>query len=119
MSYGSPPPPPAPAMTLLASLSPLPPPPVIHASFTFPTSAYVLRALNAEIWGYVAESVLYGIFVVLWVYTLVILLDRRRKVVGQRVNRLMIVCAFALFGTTTAVRGIMTEAWHALTRSML
>jgi hypothetical protein len=66
--------------------------------------AMIQSAVDVEVWSYAVESLLCGAFLVLWVYTLVILLDRQRKAIGQNVNYFILACAFILFGTVTAVR---------------
>lgn len=66
--------------------------------------------IDMEVWSYALESLFYGVFLVLWVYTVVILLDRRRKAIGQRVNYFILACAFILFGTITTVRSSCVES---------
>jgi hypothetical protein len=94
-----------PAGTGYPPLSSPPPPLPVGFPFSPPEiDAAIQAAVGVQVWSYVIESVLYGIFLVLWFYTVSILLDRRRKAIGQRLNYFILGCAFILFGTVTAVR---------------
>lgn len=93
---------------MFASQSPSLIPPTLAGHTIEELEALAQSTVDASFAGFAAESVLYGIFAVLWVYAVWILVDRpsssKAPIVPRRANRGMLLGSILIFAAATAVR---------------